>query len=443
MAAPRSPAVHLGFGLVLTLSAVAAYTYYTTRQLAGLRVLQTDLVDRNRQDSLQLLRIQNNLNLLGLALRDMADPDQPYPLTAWQAQLQRIRGDLEDALHRENALAVAGRTPGDRERLNGSMAQFWDAVDRTLTAAGAGRVAEARDDVTRSLPARQASLSTTVARLLVENNARDENAAAQVQQIYDRVQRQVYGFLIATLFVIAATGLYFMRSSRRLFAEVAQLSDRRRELAQQLIATRESTLRHVARELHDEFGQILTAIGSMLGRVERQMPEDSPVRADLREVSGIAQETLTRTRSLSQTLHPSILEELGLSRTVEWYLGTLDRQLGLDVSYERTGTAETVDANTAIHVYRVLQEAMNNVARHSGTTRAWVRMRDVPGALELEVEDHGVGLGPRSTQRGLGLVAIRERAELVGGTVEFLRPDAGGTLVRLRVPVGGGETAPA
>jgi signal transduction histidine kinase len=282
-----------------------------------------------------------------------------------------------------------------------------------------------------------------VARLLVENNARDENAAAQVQQIYDRVQRQVYGFLIATLFVIAATGLYFMRSSRRLFAEVAQLSDRRRELAQQLIATRESTLRHVARELHDEFGQILTAIGSMLGRVERQMPEDSPVRADLREVSGIAQETLSRTRSLSQTLHPSILEELGLSRTVEWYLGTLDRQLGLDVSYERTGTAETVDANTAIHVYRVLQEAMNNVARHSGTTRAWVRMRDVPGALELEVEDHGVGLGPRSTQRGLGLVAIRERAAVVGGTVEFLRPDAGGTLVRLRVPVGAAETAPA
>jgi signal transduction histidine kinase len=144
---------------------------------------------------------------------------------------------------------------------------------------------------------------------------------------------------------------------------------------------------------------------------------------------------LNNVRSLSQTLHPSILDELGLESTFDWYLGTVEKQLGLVVSYERTGVAVPVDGTTGIHVYRVLQEALSNVARHSGADRVSVRLRYIPGVLELEVEDRGSGLGARTARRGLGLVAMRERAELVGGTIEFLRPDEGGTLVRLRVPI--------
>jgi signal transduction histidine kinase len=84
-------------------------------------------------------------------------------------------------------------------------------------------------------------------------------------------------------------------------------------------------------------------------------------------------------------------------------------------------------------VYRVVQEALNNVARHSGADRAWVRLRHVVDRLEVEVEDHGKGFADRSG-RGLGLVAMRERADLLGGTIEFLTPSEGGTLVRLRIP---------
>src|SRR4029079_11398798 len=102
------------------------------------------------------------------------------------------------------------------------------------------------------------------ARLLVLNNESEAQTAQQVQDIYSNVQRQVYWFLAATLAAITATGLYLIRSNRQLFGQVTLLSDQRRELSQTLIATRESTLRDIARELHDEFGQILTAIGSML-----------------------------------------------------------------------------------------------------------------------------------------------------------------------------------
>jgi signal transduction histidine kinase len=430
----------------MTLAAVVAYSLYINRQLAGLRVLQSDLVERNRKDSLQLLRIQNNLNQLGLAMRDMLDDDHAYPLVAWSTQFERIRADLDQALARQAELAVATRPPADRDRLIDSLAQFWDAVDRTFALAAEGREEAARAQVSMSLQARQAALSTAVARLLIENNEIEEQAAQRVQEIYDQVQRQVYWFLTATLVAIAATGLYLIRANRRLFAELASLSDGRRELAQQLIATRESTLRHLSRELHDEVGQILTAIGSMLGRAQKQTPAESPLRADLREIGEMAQGTLNNVRSLSQTLHPSILEELGLDSTFDWYLGTVEKQLGLVVSYERTGRTVPVDGTIGIHVYRVLQEALSNVSRHSGADRVWVRLNYSAAALELEVEDHGSGLAARTGRRGLGLVAMRERAELVGGTIEFARPAQGGTIVRLRVPLeeadGQGEEGP-
>jgi signal transduction histidine kinase len=468
-----TPTTALLLGLIITLATVVAYSWYISGQISGLRRLQTELTDRNRRDSLQLLRIQNDLHQLGLAMRDMLDADQRYPLAAWSAQFDRIRRDLDDALKRQEQVAMARRTPEQSRYLAGSVEQFWDAAGRIFDLAKGGREDEARAQVRVSLQARQAALSTTVARLLVQNNEHEEETAQQVQEIYRKVQRQVYWFLVATLAAIAATGLFLIRSNRRLFGQLTALSDQRRELAQTLIATRESTLRDIARELHDEFGQILTAIGSMLGRAEKQLPEGSALRGDLREVGEIAQAALDNVRGLSQSLHPSILEELGLESTIDWYLSTVEKQLGIQVEYDHPGPPITVDDATAIHVYRVLQEALSNVARHSGAKRAWVRLHTQAGTQHrlshmgdasersdasqangasrpsgqlgsprgeaprviLEVEDHGKGLDPDTARRGLGLVAMRERAGLVGGTLEFLRPPAGGTLVRLTVPV--------
>ena len=164
----------------------------------------------------------------------------------------------------------------------------------------------------------------------------------------------------------------------------------------------------------------------------------------MREIREIAQTALDNVRGLSQTLHPSILEELGLESTVDWYLSTVKKQLGIDVTYERAGAAVPIDATIGIHVYRVLQEALSNVARHSGADRAIVRLQVEPHALTLEVEDHGRGLSADITRgRGLGLVAMRERAELVNGTIEVLTPSGGGTVVRLKVPLSGVAEAEA
>jgi signal transduction histidine kinase len=435
-------------GLVITLAAVLIDAWYMTRQISGLRVLQTDLADRNRKDSLQLLRIQNDLNSLALAMRDMLDSDGPYPLTAWSAQFERIRLDLTDALAREESVAVATRTPEQRQYLTASLSQFWDAVDRIFALAKGGKEQEARDEIRLSLQARQGALSTAVARLLVENNAAEEQTAGRVQDIYSQVQRQEYWFVGATLTTILLMSLYLIRSNRRLFAELASLSDQRREFARQLIETRESTLHEISRELHDEFGQLLTAMGLMIGRASRHVPDGSPLQAELHEIREIAQTTLDNVRGLSQTLHPSILEDAGLEGTIEWYLPTVERQTGLAVSYERSGPSREIPNAIAIHVYRVLQEALNNVARHSGSNRAWVRLHTSADSLELQVEDHGAGLASAAggapgtsdsngRRRGLGLVAMRERAAIVSGTIEFRSVPDGGTLVCMTVPLRG------
>lgn len=434
--AHRSPAPALVFGLIITLATVLAYSFTINDRLSDLRRLESDLGDRNRRATLQLLRIQNDLNQLALAMRDMLDPAGAGPLTGWAPRFALLRADLDDALVQESQVAVAARSPEQARALADSVTQFWTAADQVFALAQAGRDADARQQIRATLQPRQNDVSAAVGRLLVLNNESEAQTAQRVQDIYADVQRQVYWFLSAALMTIAATGLYLIHTNRQLFARLAALSDERRELAQTLIATREATLREISRELHDEFGQLLTAMGSMLRRAAGRVPESDPLRADLREVSEVAQAALDNVRGLSQSLHPSILGELGLESAVEWYLSTVEKQHGLTVKYVRDGQRVDLPAADAIHVYRILQEALSNIARHAGTQQAEVRLRNSGATLELDIEDRGRGLA-HPGGRGLGLVAMQERAALLGGTLTFERPEGGGTRVRLSIPLKG------
>jgi len=436
--AQAGPASKLYLGLVVTILAVLVYAAYITVQFAGVRRLQSELVNRNRKDSLQLLRIQNDLNLLGLAMRDMLDAGEPYPLVAFSSQFERIRTDLSDALKLEEPLAEATPTSEQRHYLVQSVGQFWDACSRMFSLAQTDEKA-AREQIRDTLQPRQAALTSAISRLLVQNNEAEEQAASRIASIYNRVQRQLYFFLAAILLAIVLTSLYLIRSNLRLFAHVEELSSQRSDLAQKLISTQEATLRHISRELHDEFGQVLTAIGSLMKRTGKHVPEDSPLHEDLQEVREIAQSTLNNIRSLSQALHPVLLEEQGLESTLDWYIPTAERQTGLVLHYEKSGEQFAIETGAGVQVYRVLQEALNNVSRHSGAKEAWIWLRFTPEQLQLDVEDHGKGLSPGAGQPGIGLVAMRERAELLGGTVVVSNLAAAGangtgTLVKLRIP---------
>jgi len=439
MSQPKSPTVRLLAGLAITLSAVALYSGYTVRQLHGLERLQGGIIDRNRADSLLLLRIQNNLNSLGLAMRDMLEGSEPYPLTAWQAQFRRIRTDLEDAMAREAQSSPLDRDAEQRKYLSDSLGQFWDALDRIFALAQSGQEAEARTLIRLSLQARQEAIGAAVARLLVQNNEAEQQAGAAIRAVYAGVERNVYLFVAAMLVLILLTSLYLVHYNRRLFEEVAVLSARRSELAQQLIAMQENTFRSISRDLHDDFGQILTAVGTMLQRASRRLADPGSLRADLREVQEIVQSTLDKVRALSHALHPVILDEIGFEGALDQYLPGFQRQTGIAVSYEKSGAVRELDRGVAIHLYRVMQEALNNIAKHSQSKQAAVRLRYLPETVVLEIEDHGIGFGS-SHSFGMGLVSMRERAELVNGRLDLENRSVGGALVRLTVPATPQET---
>jgi signal transduction histidine kinase len=431
----RAPTIRLLAGLAITLSAVAVYAGYTLVQLRGLETLQTTAIDRNRADSLLLLRIQNNLNSLALTLRDMLDGTEPYPLTAWQGPVKRLRNDLTDALEQEARYSPLDRGADQRRQLSERVTQFWDALERVFATAAAGDQSKARDLIRNSLQSREQALSAAVARLLVANNEADEEAGARVKSIYSRVAGNLYVFLAAVVVVIVLSSLYLVRYNSRLFERVQALSERRSELAQQLIGMQENTFRSISRELHDEFGQILTAIGAMLQRGARREPADPErTRLELREIQEIVQATLENVRTLSQALHPVALEEAGFESALDHWLPRFEKQTGIAVHCSKEGPPRDIGRGLGIHLFRIVQEALNNVARHSKAASASVRLRFLPASFVLEIEDSGVGFGKRGRQ-GMGLVSIRERTEMMKGTVDFLDREGGGALVRLTLPL--------
>jgi signal transduction histidine kinase len=232
------------------------------------------------------------------------------------------------------------------------------------------------------------------------------------------------------LIVILLTSLYLVHYNRRLFDRVEALSTQRGDLAQQLISMQENIFRSISRDLHDDFGQILTAIGVMLQRAQ-QRPQRQP--DDLLEVRGIVQGALEKVRALSHALHPVVLDEAGLESALDSYLPGFERQTGVAVDYRKDGEERELSHETTIHLYRVMQEALNNVAKHSGSKRASVRLNFSARAVMLEIEDDGIGMRINEKQ-GLGLVSMRERAEMMKGTIDIGAGESGGTLVRVTVP---------
>ena len=434
----KSPTARLLLGLLITLIAVACSSWYTLNRIAGLRKLQTDTIDRNRRDTLQLLRMQNALSSLGLALRDMAQGDESYGISAYHNELNRIRGDLDDAVRTEASLSPVTRSPAQKAQMQNSIRQFWQTSDQVFALAAGGKEEEAKRLVGSTLSAQQASLATAVARLLFQNNDAEERAAARVATIYDGVEGGLYGFLVAMLLTIIAASLYLIYSNGRLFQKLESLSQQRRVLAAKLITVQEEVLRSVSRELHDEFGQILTAVGAMLGRAERKgVPPDSPLRTELHEIRQITQDTLEKMRSLSQMLHPAVLDDYGLVKGLDWYTQLFQKQTGVETSLSVRGDTQRITGQAAIHCFRIVQEALNNAAKHAHTKTAEVTMQFDPDRLQLTIRDFGTGVvtEKKSKKPGLGLVAMQERAVLMRGELTVSPAPGGGTMVILLVPL--------
>jgi signal transduction histidine kinase len=438
----RSPWRTLAAGVavgVCTIAGIGAYTYTEVRRL---RDEQTAISERNRKDALQLLRIQNDLASLAVLMRDMVDRTEPYPLSGWQPAFERVRQDLAQATRLEQELAPAAREAAQQARLTQSVEAYWRDVAGMFALSHTDEEAASRLVETTLIPQHRA-IDGLVSQFLIANNQVQEDAARANRAVYDRVGREILLLVGVILIVTAVLGSWVVASNRRAFLEVEGLNAQLRTLSQRMLRLQEDVQRSLARELHDDFGQILTAIGTLLGRLRRHAPADTPLGAELEQVRGIAQQALDRIRHRSQWLHPGVLDDFGLARALEGVVDQFQQQTGIQTHLVASGPLDSVRDDCAIHVYRIVQEALSNAAKHSGSPDAWVRITCANGALDLAVEDRGRGIPAASAAeqgRGMGMVSMRERAELIGGELHVGRAAAGGTVIRLRVP---GCLAPA
>jgi signal transduction histidine kinase len=444
-----SPSTRLWIGLFIILSIFLIFVVYASRQIRWLEDFQVNVVQKNRKASLQLLRLQNDAYLLAISLRDLALSRSRYPIRDWESEFIRLRNDMENAAVLEGRYAVDTPASHDkRVQLRHALTDFGTTADGVFALAERGKTAEARGLIQSQLESKRAVISEIVARLLVLNDQAQSDAADRINATYENVKTDIM-LITALLFLLAlGTGLYTLEANKKTFAKLQHLAEQLqvqsgqlRKLSWKLIEVQEETLRRVARDLHDEFGQILTAIGVMLNRAGRKASNPDPALiAELECVKNIVEETLAKVRDQSQMFRPGVLDDFGLDQTIEWFTRQFSRQAGIKVHFSGALASGRFPPEESIHVYRIVQEALNNVARHSRAREAWVDIEERAHELCLEIRDNGVGFevgnpAERSPNDGIGLMGMRERAEHLNGTLEVQSAPGKGTAINVRIPL--------
>jgi signal transduction histidine kinase len=207
-----------------------------------------------------------------------------------------------------------------------------------------------------------------------------------------------------------------------------------RGLPRRLIEMQESTGKQIARELHDEIGQVLTGIGMLLS-----IPEPLPpvTQARLEEARRAVHELSGRVRALALDLRPAVLDDFGLIAALEGLLERYTRQTGIAVEFVHAGAeGERFRSEVEVAGYRIIQEALTNVARHAAVRRASVTVEASDGTLQVLVEDEGVGFDPAAVRTGAGLGGMHERVTILEGDLEIVSAPGRGTRVSAQLPLG-------
>ncbi|HVS01269.1 MAG TPA: PAS domain S-box protein [Thermoanaerobaculia bacterium] len=216
-----------------------------------------------------------------------------------------------------------------------------------------------------------------------------------------------------------------------------------RQLATRLQSVREEEQARIAREIHDELGQMLTALKLDVSWLRRRMAEigcekwEGPIEARVTEMGGLLDQTLDSVRRLALELRPVVLDDLGLEAAVEWQVEEFARRTGVPADCDCDLAGARPEAQQATALYRILQEALTNVARHAAARRVRVTLTPVDGNLRLEVADDGGGLPVAGVEEApsLGLLSMRERARASGGSLVIDSAPGGGTRVIAEIPV--------
>ena len=232
------------------------------------------------------------------------------------------------------------------------------------------------------------------------------------------------------------------RAEQRIAEQTQQLHDANRELrhlSSRIVAIRDEERRRLGRELHDSQGQYLAAIKMNLEMIETTDSSLSDVqKSALIEAISLLERSMKEIRVISHLLHPPLLDEIGLQAVVPWYLNSFSERSGIQVDLEMPSEITKMPDQIELAVFRVLQECLTNVHRHSGSKVAKVRIVTAEANITLEVSDQGQGLNSHNGSdhvAGVGITGMRERVHELGGQFD-INSTAAGTTVKVIVPIG-------
>ncbi|HEY2154658.1 MAG TPA: PAS domain-containing protein, partial [Isosphaeraceae bacterium] len=214
---------------------------------------------------------------------------------------------------------------------------------------------------------------------------------------------------------------------------------RLQSLSRRVLEVQEEERRHLARELHDEIGQVLGAVSANLQAVRGGCPDTAWPRID--GCLGIVDRAIEEVRRLALDLRPAMLDDLGLAAALRWLVDQRARPAGLVANFVVQPSEMPLPPDLAIACYRIVQEALTNVVRHARARQVWVELRQDRAEVQLVIRDDGVGFDPTEARRraargeSLGLLGLQERTELLGGRSAIESEPGHGTTIRVRFPV--------
>jgi signal transduction histidine kinase len=437
--------LYAGFGLIFVLWVASGYD--VVRRLNSVEERANAVSARSAAADQHLSIVRVRALVASIYLRDALFDTSPNAGAYYRAQMSAARREIEQAL--VGYVPVAG-SRDEREsfqRLQAEVSAFWETVMPVLEWDASRRSVEARVLLRERVIPRRELILRMSERIQGLNRVALLQERAADREIYASMRRRVWlssGLaLVASIVVAAVATRYASHLEDRVHRQAlrdAENSRNLQRLSSKLVNAQEDERRTIARELHDEIGQALTAIKVDLSIVGKNRWLTTREGVAYQEARGLTERTLQQVRDLSQLLHPAMLDDLGLPETVAWYLNGFSARTGIraDLVQDRMDERLAVEIETCL--YRIVQEALTNVARHAEAHHCRVYLQRLANTVLLTVEDDGRGFpvaerpaGARRTG-GLGLLGIEERVTGFQGSLQIETTPGQGTRLTVELP---------
>ncbi len=438
-----------GFGGPLGLMAVGGFDAIQVLQLIQSRNVQIRQVYLTRNRALD--HIRSSLYLSGTAVRDyLLDPELPGSADELE-RLHALRGEMASAMDAYGkSLSASEAQPV--QALQTGLAAYWNVLEPVLRWSPEQRRVRGYEFVRNELFPHRAAALGLADKIAALNEQELNGGDERLEEIFGRFRRRLLVMLAATLSmglllatVAASHILRLERQSAARYQQVVRAQNELKELSARLVKAHEEERRAISRELHDEVGQSLSALLMELGNLAAVVPRNlEPLQGHLESMRKLAESSVQVARNMSLLLRPSMLDDFGLVPALDWQAREISKRTGMAVSVDAGNISDQLPDDHNTCVYRVVQEALHNCARHAQAHSVRIRVRQAADRILLSIQDDGKGFDARRV-RGLGLVGMEERVEHLGGTFLVKSEPGHGTVLDVELPLPAGqmeETAP-